>query len=55
MHNRTWFAWGFNQQITSHDEDKTRGMSVFGNMSIADQRSDVKPYCRFTTFAIVNI
>ncbi|EBS7636702.1 carbohydrate porin [Salmonella enterica] len=41
-YNRTWFAWGgFNQQITSHNEDKTRGMSVFGNMSVADQRSDV--------------
>lgn len=41
-YNRTWFAWaGFNQQVTSHQDDQSRGMSVFGNMSIADQRTDV--------------
>ncbi|HDS4487954.1 TPA: carbohydrate porin [Enterobacter hormaechei subsp. steigerwaltii] len=41
-YNRTWFAWaGFNQQVTSHQDDKSRGMSVFGNMSLADQRTDV--------------
>lgn len=41
-YNRTWFAWaGFNQQVTSHEDDRSRGMSVFGNMSLADQRSDV--------------
>lgn len=41
-YNRTWFAWtGFNQQVTRHRDDKSRGMSVFGNMSLADQRSNV--------------
>lgn len=39
-YHRTWFAWGgFNQQITRHHDDKTRGMSIFGNMSVADERS----------------
>lgn len=37
----TPFLWGaFNQQITRHAEDATRGMSISGSGSLADQRSN---------------
>lgn len=41
-HNRTWFMYaGLNQQITRHNDDPNRGMSVSFSIAVADQRSNV--------------
>ncbi len=40
-HNRTWFMYtGFNQLLTRHQDDASRGLSISFSMSLADQRSN---------------
>lgn len=40
QHHRTWFMYaGFNQQLTRHQDDASRGLSSSFSMSLADQSS----------------
>lgn len=42
IHNRTWFWYGgFNQQLTRHDDDVTRGLSGSFSAGIGDRRSNL--------------
>ncbi|MDN0119885.1 carbohydrate porin [Yersinia frederiksenii] len=48
-HNNTWFFYGgFNQQVTKHQDDASRGLSVFYSMSLADQRTNYMHYAAAT-------
>ncbi|MDW8846243.1 carbohydrate porin [Erwinia sp. MMLR14_017] len=41
IHNRTWFFYsGFNQQLTRHQDDATRGLSGSLSLGVADARSN---------------
>lgn len=40
-YNRTWFLYtGFNQQLTRHADDATRGLSTSWSLGLSDQRSN---------------
>ena len=40
-HNRTWFLYsGFNQQLTRHREEASRGLSTSWSLGIGDKRSN---------------
>lgn len=41
QHRRTWFLYsGFNQQITRHQDDATRGLSTSWSLGVGDQRTN---------------
>lgn len=41
-HHQTWFLYGgFNQQLTRHKDDATRGLSSSFSMSLSDRRSNL--------------
>ncbi|ANS40623.1 carbohydrate porin [Serratia inhibens] len=48
-HNRTWFLYsGFNQQVTRHRGDASRGLSLFYSLGLADQRTNYMHYSTST-------
>ncbi|MFZ1871230.1 MAG: carbohydrate porin [Chania sp.] len=48
-YSQTWFMYtGFNQQVTRHQGDANRGLSLFYSMSLADQRSNYMHYALAT-------
>ncbi|MGE9550105.1 carbohydrate porin [Erwinia amylovora] len=41
QHNRTWFLYsGFNQQLTRHQDDASRGLSTSWSLGVGDQRTN---------------
>ncbi|WP_158781554.1 carbohydrate porin [Pantoea sp. BAV 3049] len=41
QHHRTWFLYsGFNQQLTRHQDDATRGLSTSWSLGLGDQRTN---------------